>query len=203
MALIQTVAPTSEPLTLAEVKQHLNIDITNDDNLLTGLIVSARHQAENYMKRQLMPATFQYITRDFPCSTCDIELMRPPLSTLSSNVVVEYVDNTNSTNTLGATVYTVDYDRDPGRIYPSFNNEWPSNVASDYRKGVKITYKSGYVSRNAVPQPIKQWMLQRIGSWYEHREELTPDTFNRLPMDFTMGLLDPFRVIRFTTGYDD
>jgi uncharacterized phiE125 gp8 family phage protein len=203
MALIQTVAPTSEPVSLAEVKQHLNVDFADDDNLLSALLISARHQAENYMKRQIMPATFKYITRDFPCSTCAIELMRPPLSTVSTDVTITYVDNVNATNTVTATAYTVDFERDPGRVYPSFANEWPSNVASDHPKSVQITYKSGYVDKQSVPQPIKLWIMQRVGVLYEYREELTPDSFNALPHDYTMGLLDPFKVIRFTTGYVD
>jgi uncharacterized phiE125 gp8 family phage protein len=199
MALLQITAPTSEPVTLAEVKEHLQVDISNDDRLLESYIVAARHQAENYMKRQIMPATWKYIIRDFPGSTGQVELMRPPLSTVTTNVSIQYTDNTNTTNTLGATVYDVDYERTPGRVYPTYNNEWPSDVLSDHPKSVQITYVSGYTGRAAVPQPIKNWIMQRVGVMYEYREELTPDAFTYIGNDYTMGLLDPFKVIRFAT----
>jgi uncharacterized phiE125 gp8 family phage protein len=199
MALLQIVAPTSEPVTLAETKEHLNIDHADDDRLLEGYIVAARHQAENYTKRQLMPATWKYIIRDFRGSNEVIELMRPPLSTVSSNVSIQYRDNTNSTNTLGATVYEVDSERIPGRVYPSYSNEWPSNVLSDHPKSVQITFVSGYTGRPAVPRPIKHWIMQRVGVMYEYREELTPDSFNYIGDDYTMGLLDPYKVVRFAT----
>jgi len=199
MALLQTVAPTSEPVTLAETKQHLNIDHADDDNLLQGFIVAARHQAENYMKRQIMPATFKYIFRDFRNSTQIVELMRSPLSTVSSNVSIEYRDSNNSTQTIAATAYDVDFERVPGRIYPSYNNTWPSDILSDHPKSVQVTYVSGYTDRAAVPQLIKNWIMQRVGVMYEYREELTPDSFTNIGHDYTMGLLDPFRVVRFAT----
>ena len=199
MALIQIVAPTSEPVTVAEVKEHLNIDIASDDRLLEGYIMAARHQAENYMKRQLMPATFKYIFRDFRGSQQEVELMRPPLSTDVSNVSIQYTDNTNTTNTIGTTVYVVDTERIPGRVYPAVDNEWPSNVLSDQPKSVQITFVSSYTGRASVPEPIKHWIKQRVGVMYEYREELTPDSFNFIGHDYTMGLLDPFKVIRFAT----
>jgi uncharacterized phiE125 gp8 family phage protein len=199
MALIQITAPTSEPVTVAEVKEHLQIDHANDDRLLEGYIIAARHQAENYTKRQLMPATFKYIFPDFRSSQQEVELMRPPLSTVSTNVSIQYTDDTNSTNTLGATVYTVDFEREPGRVYPTVNNEWPSNVLSDHPKSVQITYVSGYTGRAAVPQPIKHWIMQRVGVMYEYREELSPDSFTFIGHDYTMGMLDQYKIMRFAT----
>jgi uncharacterized phiE125 gp8 family phage protein len=199
MALIQVTAPTSEPVTVAEVKEHLNIDHANDDRKLEGYIEAARHQAENYMKRQIMPATWKYIIQDFPCSTCQIELMRPPLSTATTDVSIQYTNTTFGTNTVTATAYTVDFERNPGRVYPSKTNEWPTDVASGQRKGVQITFVSGYTGRAAVPQPIKHWIMQRVGVMYEYREELTPDSFNYIGDDYTMGLLDQYKVIRFAT----
>jgi uncharacterized phiE125 gp8 family phage protein len=199
MALIQIVAPTSEPVTLGEIKEHLRVDYDSDDRLLQSYIEAARHQAENHLKRQLMPATWKYIIRDFPCSTCQIELMRPPLSTVTTNVTVQYTNTTFATNTVTATAYTVDFERDPGRVYPSNNNEWPTDVATDHPKSVQITYVSGYASRALVPQAIKNWIMLRVGSMYEYREDMSPDSFNSLDHDHTMGLLDPYKLIRFNT----
>ncbi len=41
-----TVPPAGEPLTLAEAKLHLRVDLSDDDALITALISAAREQAE-------------------------------------------------------------------------------------------------------------------------------------------------------------
>ena len=199
MSLIQIVAPTSEPVTVSETKRHLGVDIADDDDLIASYITVARHQAENYMKRQLRTATWLYTMRDFPGSTGHIELMRPPLSTVTGNVSIGYVDNNNSTQTLSATAYTVDYQRNPGRVYPTYNNDWPTDVLTDHPKSVQITYQTGYTDASLVPQPIKQFIMMRVGAMYEYRETISNERFTELGRDYTLGLLDPYKILRFAT----
>ena len=52
----QLTPPAAEPLTLAEAKLHLRVDadITDDDSLITALIVTARQQAEHRTGRSLV-----------------------------------------------------------------------------------------------------------------------------------------------------
>ena len=57
--MAQTVAPTLEPLTLAEVKRHLRIDHTDDDVYINDyLIPAAREYVEDETERQLITATW-------------------------------------------------------------------------------------------------------------------------------------------------
>mgnify|MGYP001614087625 CR=1 FL=1 len=53
--LAQTTAPTLEPLTLVEVKQHLRLpaEVTDDDSLLTAQLAAARQDVEDRTNRQL------------------------------------------------------------------------------------------------------------------------------------------------------
>ncbi|PZN51615.1 MAG: hypothetical protein DIU65_11005, partial [Proteobacteria bacterium] len=46
MTLFRTVEPAAEPVTLAEVKVHLRIDGTTEDELVAGLVRAARQEVE-------------------------------------------------------------------------------------------------------------------------------------------------------------
>ena len=192
MALIQITAPSQEPVTLAEVKEQLSIDIVTDDDLLELYIKTSRHQAEHKMKRQIMNATWKFIFDDFANSTAVVYLGRPPLSTVSSNLSIEYLDDDNTTQTVGSTVYIVDSESQPGRIYPDNGNEWPTDINTDVPGSIRITFQSGYTSKQNVPEEIKQWIKMRVGMFYEFREPVTSDRFTGLDRMYFDALLDPY-----------
>jgi 4-hydroxy-3-methylbut-2-enyl diphosphate reductase IspH len=85
-------------------------------------------------------------------------------------------ESSGDSTTLAATAYTVDYESEPPRVYPSKNNEWPDTY--DARKAVQIQFKAGYVlvgiaATASTPEPIRQWIKMRVGSLYENRESMT------------------------------
>lgn len=205
MALVQVTAPTTEPVTVHEVKDHLRITTTADDALLRGYIKAARHEAENYMKRQICRATWQLILSDFPNSTAIIKLPRPPLSTASTNLTITYVDSTasgSSSTTVSSTVYHIDTNSEPGRIYPNYGLEWPSSVLDDTPHAVTIQYVSGYSTGN-VPEPIKMWIKMRVGMMYEFREPAFTNSrleqLQEVPRTYFNALLDEFTIMDFAT----
>src|SRR5579884_3684274 len=57
--LVRTAEPASEPVALADAKNYLRVDITNDDTLVTGLITAARAHAEEFMRRSLITQTWK------------------------------------------------------------------------------------------------------------------------------------------------
>ena len=56
----------NEPVSLAEVKQHLRVDIDDDDALILGLIATARQMAETLTCRQLLTSTWDLLLDAFP-----------------------------------------------------------------------------------------------------------------------------------------
>lgn len=200
MALILVTSATSEPVTLAEVKSHLNITTTSDDTLINLYITAARLQVENFTKRQLLPATFKRVMRDFPGSTGHIELPRAPLSTVATNVQVTYVNSTvagSSSTSLNATSFHVDFESTPGRIYPIYEGEWPTD-ALDVPHSLSIQYVSGYANSSFVPDEIKHWIKMRVGEMYEEREPITTDRLINVDRRAFDGLLDQYMVEDFT-----
>jgi len=200
MTLKRIAVPSTQCVTLAEVRDFLRIGTTSDDYMLVSFIKSAESYAENYMKRSINKQQWELRLDEFPDldeNVTDIELPRPPLTTVTSEVVVSYIKDTTlgDTTSLASTVYTVDYYSEPGIIYPAYDNEWPT--PREIKNAVRITFYSGYSTPANVPEPIKQWVKLRVGSMYENRESLMVGTGNfvsELPHSYVDGLLDEFVV---------
>jgi uncharacterized phiE125 gp8 family phage protein len=194
--LSQTVAPTSEPLTLAEVKLHLRVDsdITAHDSLITALIVAARERAELETNRQLITATWQLVLEAFPC--VEIELPRPPLLSVTS---VTYVDPAGVSQTWSTSEYQFIATSGPyarrGVLRPKYGYTFP-DTRPDTLAAVTVTFTAGYgTSADSVPQSIKHAMLLMIGDWYAHTEQLVVgQSAVALPLPVgARALLRPFR----------
>jgi uncharacterized phiE125 gp8 family phage protein len=198
MSLKRITAPSTQCVTVAEVKDFLRLQgTTAEDYLLQSFIKSAESYAENYMKRSINKQQYELRLDGFNGHDGDIELPRPPLTTVSSEVVVAYVEDTTVGNTtaISATAITIDYQSEPGVLYPSYDNEWPE--PRDENNAVRITYYSGYATPALVPDAIKHWVKLRVGAMYEHRESLMVGTGNfvtELPHSYVDGLLDEFLV---------
>jgi len=68
MPLQLVSAPAGEPITLLEAKQHLRVDVDDDDALIGSLITAARQAAETRTGRQLMTARWKLVLDGFPGS---------------------------------------------------------------------------------------------------------------------------------------
>lgn len=206
MALIQITAPATEPVTLAEIKQHLRIPdstsggSTAEDSYLYMLGKVARKQAENLIKRQCIHATWQLVLGKFPDKI--IELPRPPLSTVSTDISITYVDSSGATQTVPTTAYTIDRTAVPPRIFPSTAVEWSDyEVSTERPNPVTVQYVSGYssVASTAIPDNLKLWILMKTAQLYEYREPVSNDQFREVPRDHFNGLLDDLCVITLST----
>lgn len=189
-ALVQTVAPSVEPVSLAEAKLHLRYEGTDDNDLITALIKAARRHAESFTRRQLITATWQLIMDGFPSGSL-IEVPRPPLQSVTS---ITYTDADGDTQPVSADDYDVDTKNQPGRIEPSYGNSWPST--RDEMNTVTVTYKAGYGdAATDVPEDIVAAVKLLVANWYEHREPVVVGTIAaELPLS-VKNLLWPYRVL--------
>ena len=186
MSLKQTVAPTTEPITAAEAKLHLRVDIGDDDALIDTLIVAARDQAEVFTGRQLITATWVYKIDRFPNPNMrprggswvsEIRLPRPPLITVGS---ITYLDGDAALQTLSTDVYAVDVATEPGRVTLKWNQSWPAT--QDIQDAVTVTFNAGYGTATAVPSDIKAAIKMLVGNLYENREATTDISLAAVPM---------------------
>jgi uncharacterized phiE125 gp8 family phage protein len=205
--LVQTSESTAEPVTLGEAKVFLRMestDSTAEDGLIEDFISVARRRAETITGRTLVTSSYSLFLDRFESINHVIELPLPPLSTVSADVVITYVKDTTAgdTTTIGSTVFTVDPDSEPGRIYPTFDNEWPADIR-DQRKAVTIQFAAGYTAANPVPTGILNWIKMDVAGMYENRDPLVQGTGRQsitvLPRSNVDGLLDRYTIISVAT----
>lgn len=198
MGLRLTVAPTVEPVTIAEAKAGITVEHEIDDKLIGRLIRTARDHVERVTWRQLCPATYQLRLREFPCA--GILLPRPPLIYgEADDLEITYFDENNEPQTLDPERYQVDQDLEPATIEPAWGTDWPSTY--DRPGAVTVTFQAGYASAAAVPESLREAVVKLVGHWYANREAIVTGTIaSELPL-MVAALVAPykFRDVRITS----
>ena len=156
---------------------------TTGDPLLNMLIQAVRQHAETYLKRPLITQTLDLHLDHFPCWSIKL----PPLQSVTA---ITYFDSNGVEQTLAADQYLVDSTTQPARITPAYGLVWP--VTQWRHNAVKVRFVAGYGAASAVPACIKNWMLIRIKTLWDQRDQLVKQlgmpTFEPAFVD---GLLDP------------
>ena len=181
--------PASEPITLAEARAHLRVTHTDEDALITSLITVARADAENELQRSLITQTREIARDTFPAA---IELRFGPIIEVVS---VKYEDVDGIERTLDPATYRLDTYRLTGLLVPDPEFSWPAT--RQHVNAVRVRYVAGYgPAASDVPAPIRQWILLRIGTLFEHRESVAAGvTVATVP--YVDRLLDPYRAPSF------
>lgn len=156
MNLTQIVAPLAEPLTLADAKTFMHILETDEDDLISSMIVSTREYVENYIGRQLMTATFELINEIIYSG------FRLPKSPLQSITKIEYMDESGTYQLMSTDDYYVYTESEISKLHI---NQMPTY--KDDKRAFKITFISGYTT---VPSSIVSYMKIAVSTMYENRE---------------------------------
>ena len=190
MTLQRITPPAAEPISLTEAKAHLRVDTTADDALISMLIESARENAEHLTGSAFITQTWERVLHTFPAGP--IKLGRPPVATVTS---LKYLDADGTEQTYSSAAYTLDAVNGPGYVYPSVASpNWPDTQVGAVN-AVRVRFTCGYgAAGSAVPAAVRGWILLRIGTLYEHRQEvLAGVSLAELPSPYTDRLLDAVR----------
>ncbi len=182
MPTVRTAGPAAEPITLAEAKAHARVDSSTDDALITALIVAARQVCEQELQRTIISSTYKTTLDGFPSGGIDL-----PFPTVSSITSVKYYDTSNVQQTLSSGLYLLD----DSAVFST--DAWPDTYARP--NAVEVIYVAGYADAAAVPQAIKQWLLMRVATMYDNRNDhANARDVADMAAPFVNCLLDPFRV---------
>lgn len=196
MAIRLITPPAAEPVTLAQAKSHLRVDHTNDDALISSLIVASRGYCENFTARAFITQTWELVIDEFPANEIMI-----PLPPLQSVVSISYDDPAALETVISSSSYAVDTVSQPGWVLPPANVGWPSTF--DSINTVRIRFIAGYAPGTTspvdlaenVPQSIKAAILLYVGQLYENRENvIVGAVINTMPSGSVEHLLRQYRV---------
>lgn len=164
--MLKLIAPVvAEPVSLAEAKTYLKVEVDVDDALIAGQITAAREYAEHYAGRLFATRTLELWLAVFPVGA--IELSVGPATSVESIV---YTDASGAQQTLASSEYAVDDFGLLTRIAPAA--AWPAGA-----RNVIIRYVAG-----DAPQAARAAILSMLAHLYENRGDAseTPDTVRRL-----------------------
>jgi len=136
--VITLTGPGAEPITLTEAKAHLRVDGTDEDGLITALIVAAREHVENHTARVLVARSMRSYFPGFPAR---MDLVAP----LQSVASVKYLEDSAGTETtLATTNYVVDAYELPGVVTEAYSTTYPTTY--DHPQAVRVAFTAGYVA---------------------------------------------------------
>lgn len=194
MALVLVTAPTQEPVTLAEAKAHLRITSTDEDVLISSLMITSRLHVESAVSLGLITQTWRMVLDKWPPSSSDVGAVDIPLSPLQAVTAVRVKDRFGIGQTIAPTGYMVDITSLPPRLV--WNGSVPHNpgVAA---AGIELDLTIGFgATGTSVPAPLKHAILMLTAHWYEHRDPVEIGMGQARIPDAISDLIQPFRKIR-------
>jgi uncharacterized phiE125 gp8 family phage protein len=182
-------APTTEPVTVEEFHAHAHTTDLGQDAKIEDFLKAARLLLENEYGRAWITQTWKatidaeysgitgrpyvdemlygYRQSASACIPRIIELARPPLIGVST--IVYYLDDGTDTSTeFDDAKYYVSTTGLLGRVMLRTSQQWPSGLRPI--DSIVITYTCGYGAATAVPQDVKEAIIELAAHMYENRE---------------------------------
>lgn len=179
--------PTSEPVTLQQVKDHSRISHSEDDSWLGVAITVARQYVEKTSELSLITQTRRMTFPQFPQNFLTLQNFQPqplysylklsygPTVSISE---IKYYDQTNSLQTLAD--YQATLESNPCMIVPGIGKSWPSTMANRI-DAVKVTYVAGYGTASDVPAALRHAILLLVDHWYSNRSDFAMGSPGPIP----------------------
>lgn len=170
---VQLLSSSSgQPLTLAEIKNHLRLStgFTTDDTYIQALRDVAREHVEDYTGQKLRAQTWKLYLDEWPRdkSYDHVTLPFAPVQSVPSSGVV-YRDAENNSTTFSSTAWNADTVSIPGRVVLEYDSDWPS-VVLDNDNPISVEFVVGYTTPSSIPASIKHAMKMLIADMYEFHE---------------------------------
>lgn len=186
----RTVAPTTEPLTLAEAQAHLRQTDPNHTAEIQALLAAARARAEGYCERAFLTQTWEARLDDFWGSA---DLLLPYPNLISVTAIKYLADESDTETTVDSALYEVDVASCPGRVRLRSGEAWP--VAYARPGAVRVPYTAGYgAAETAVPDTIRHAVRLLLGHYDRHREGVLSGTISAELPEGVKSLLDLERI---------
>ena len=179
-------APTVDLVTVAQLKDHLRIDATDEDDDIKQLCGDAYGHIETILWRSLLAQTWDVYFDGFASK---LWIPLPPLSSITS---IKYYDTSSVQQTVTASVYEISSRDDVGFVRLAYDQTWPSDVRG-HPDDVVVRCVTGYgTAATDVPASIRHAVKMLAGDLYENREASTD--LKLMELLVYRGLLLPYQV---------
>jgi uncharacterized phiE125 gp8 family phage protein len=174
---LQIITPAvTLPISVDQAKAQSRITAVDaaQDELISLNIQTAVKYAERRLSRQLMTATYKYVTDHFPSGFdghYNPRALELPVAPIQSITSVQYVGDDGTLQTWDSAEWTSDLISEPARIRPIYQGSWP--IYQQTLNAVQVTFVAGYGSASAVPPELKTAILMLAAHLYETREAVT------------------------------
>jgi uncharacterized phiE125 gp8 family phage protein len=168
-------APASNPITLPEAKNQLNVELAfiDDDGIIGLQTKAATNYLQNRTGKQFMQATWNLVLDSWRYD-CNL-ILELPIAPLVKVISVKYYDIANVLQTLAGTEYRINNYNEPGGIHlfgnlPSTYTR-PDAVIVEYVAGFGADGDNDATQQAAVPEELKTAIKLLLTDFYEFRGE--------------------------------
>ncbi|WP_375458417.1 hypothetical protein [uncultured Enterovirga sp.] len=184
MSPIALVGPAVEPVTLDAMKRYLRLDGTEEDDLVSALIMAGRLTVERTARLSLLEQSWRVRLRSWPPG----RVVALPVFPVLAVEAVRLVRPASMPDLLSPDMYRLDLDCDPVRLLIDATAPDPAGPHG----AIEIDVACGYGSAPAaVPEPLRLAIQRLVAHWFEHRGDDGPPPGGKLPAD-ALALVAPY-----------
>lgn len=191
-SLSVSVEPVCYPVTIAELKDHMNIDYDYHDYLIQAQLSAVVEVIESQTNRDICQRTRLWRFDSFGC-----DVLRFPVGPVQSITSIQYVDSAGDTQTYSSGNYALDNGRRPPVIRLGYNQTWPTPRGGP--NDITVTFVTGYsgtadspLNRYNIPDALKAAIKLMVADLYENREAQSASAFSFKPNETVDLLINPY-----------
>jgi uncharacterized phiE125 gp8 family phage protein len=165
MTRFRTLPPEAEPVTLAEAKAYLRLQMDSEDDLIAGLIKAAREDVERATGTALIDQGWRLVLDAWP--THAVAMLTPyPVKEVSS---VTAYGSEGEAWVINPDDYFLDANSRPARLHLEARPE-PLRVLN----GIEIDFIAGFGEAGPdIPDLLRRAILLLVAHWYEFRAQVS------------------------------
>lgn len=194
---------TNEPISLSAAKTYCRVDTTDDDDLISSLIIAARRYVERETGLALRTQTWVAVIDRWPdgqgqgfggqwwdgvqqapisliTSTTTIEIPKRPFQSVTN---IKLRDAYGTLTTVDSSVYFAEVSDMRGRVNRVLGQIWPVVILAN-SGAIEITFTAGFDASpySGIPDDLKAVIKMLVKHWYDNRELVADGRIGNTPV---------------------